>query len=78
MAYETPPEPGTYYIKSVAAPKNVVEAYDFNPERIGCSPQTEKAVSNQQVSMHLSQILVSSIRSSGIFNARDEVTSSRT
>ncbi|CAE6466801.1 unnamed protein product [Rhizoctonia solani] len=48
MSYERPPEPGTYCIKSVAAPKNLIEACDFNPERVVCSPQVGNAVSNQQ------------------------------
>ncbi|CAE6443293.1 unnamed protein product [Rhizoctonia solani] len=33
MAYEKPPQPGTYYIKSVAAPKNVIEVPGYNEER---------------------------------------------
>ncbi|ELU35922.1 hypothetical protein AG1IA_10047 [Rhizoctonia solani AG-1 IA] len=39
MAYENPPQPGKYYIKSVAAPKNVIEVPPYNEERAVCSPQ---------------------------------------
>ncbi|KDN51131.1 hypothetical protein RSAG8_00760, partial [Rhizoctonia solani AG-8 WAC10335] len=48
MAYQRPPEPRKYYIKSVAAPKNVIEVYDANPERAMCSPQADKPAANQQ------------------------------
>ncbi|CAE6385171.1 unnamed protein product [Rhizoctonia solani] len=48
MAYENPPNPGTYYIKSVAAPKNVIEVLDFNQERAVCSPKALKPALNQQ------------------------------
>ncbi|KAL5636779.1 hypothetical protein ACGC1H_000675 [Rhizoctonia solani] len=48
MAYQWPPEPGKYYIKSVTAPKNVIEVYDRNPERAICSPQAENPAPNQQ------------------------------
>ncbi|CAE6487906.1 unnamed protein product [Rhizoctonia solani] len=47
MAYERPPEPGTYYIKSVAAPENVIEVPSFNDERAVCSPQAVEPSSNQ-------------------------------
>ena len=49
MSYEAPPELGTYYIKSVVAPKNVIEVPSNNPEKVVCSPQTEKPTPNQQV-----------------------------
>ncbi|KDN51129.1 hypothetical protein RSAG8_00758, partial [Rhizoctonia solani AG-8 WAC10335] len=48
MSYEKPPEPGTYYIKSVAAPKNVVEILNYNQERAVCSPRRAESNSNQQ------------------------------
>ncbi|CAE6343504.1 unnamed protein product [Rhizoctonia solani] len=48
MAYEKPPEPGTYYIKSVAAPKNVIEILSYNKERAVCSPQNAEKNPNQQ------------------------------
>ncbi|CUA70053.1 hypothetical protein RSOLAG22IIIB_00398 [Rhizoctonia solani] len=48
MAYENPPNPGTYYIRSVAAPKNVIEVMDMNTERAVCSPKVPKPVLNQQ------------------------------
>ncbi|CAE6472217.1 unnamed protein product [Rhizoctonia solani] len=48
MAYKHPPEPGTYYIKSVAASKNVIEIHDLNTERAVCSPKVEKPALNQQ------------------------------
>ncbi|KAG8727421.1 hypothetical protein FRC11_013250 [Ceratobasidium sp. 423] len=39
MPYERRPEPGTYYIQSVAAPKSVIEVPDYNQERVVCSPR---------------------------------------
>ncbi|CAE6385184.1 unnamed protein product [Rhizoctonia solani] len=48
MAYQRPPEPGKYYVQSVAAPKNVIEVYDRNPERAMCSPQAENPAHHQQ------------------------------
>ncbi|KAG8727420.1 hypothetical protein FRC11_013249, partial [Ceratobasidium sp. 423] len=48
MAYESPPEPGTYYIRSVVAPKNVIETLDYNRERAACSPQATEHTSHQQ------------------------------
>ncbi|CAE6509452.1 unnamed protein product [Rhizoctonia solani] len=48
MAYEKPPQPGTYYIKSVAAPKNVIEVPSYNEERAVCSAQADKPAPHQQ------------------------------
>ncbi|CUA70056.1 hypothetical protein RSOLAG22IIIB_00401 [Rhizoctonia solani] len=48
MAYPKPPDPGTYYIRSVAVPKNLIEVYDRNPERAFCAPQAEKPKPSQQ------------------------------
>ncbi|CAE7078650.1 unnamed protein product [Rhizoctonia solani] len=48
MTYQSPPKPGTYYITSVAAPKNVIEVYSRNPERAICSPKAEKPAPYQQ------------------------------
>ncbi|CAE6487901.1 unnamed protein product [Rhizoctonia solani] len=48
MAYERTPEPGTYYIRSVVAPKNVIEILDCNQERAACSPQATEHTSNQK------------------------------
>ncbi|KAL5636782.1 hypothetical protein ACGC1H_000676 [Rhizoctonia solani] len=48
MAYEKPPQPGTYFIKSVAAPKNVIEVPNYNEERAVCSVQADKPAPNQQ------------------------------
>lgn len=47
MSYERPPDPGTYYIKSVVAPKNVIEVPAYNEERAVCSPQATQPAPNQ-------------------------------
>ncbi|KAG8685060.1 hypothetical protein FRC11_011185, partial [Ceratobasidium sp. 423] len=53
MAYEQLPEPGTYYIKSVAAPQNVIEVPSYNDERAVCSPQATKPTPNQQIKWYI-------------------------
>ncbi|CEL59699.1 hypothetical protein RSOLAG1IB_03632 [Rhizoctonia solani AG-1 IB] len=48
MAYQRPPEPGTYFIQNVAAPKNVIEVPTYNEERAVCSPRIVEPAPNQQ------------------------------
>ncbi|KAB5594644.1 hypothetical protein CTheo_1966 [Ceratobasidium theobromae] len=45
-SYAIPPNPGTYYIVSVAAPKNVIEVPSCNEERVVCSSRNNEP--NQQ------------------------------